>query len=246
MRILDLYNNCLAAGFAPQTLGLETLPPALPDQLETYLALLLKWNKAMNLVGFNDAQRIFEQLVLDSFHLAVFLKELEAEAPGSVFAECWDLGAGAGLPGIPLRMLWQNGQYTLVELREKRALFLRSVLAACPLPGVKVFQGRAEAFMPQRPKASLVLSRAFMPWLKVLELVRPWVADSGLAVFLTLAPYAAEADAEMQHPGWELAREQAYYVPGKNGGLGKNGVPGKNGSEKSKRWLRAMRRVEHA
>ena len=38
--------------------------------------------------------------------------------------ETWDLGAGAGIPGIPLRLVWDSGTFTLVEVREKRVLFL--------------------------------------------------------------------------------------------------------------------------
>lgn len=152
--------------------------------LKSYLELVLKWNRVMNLVGPYSWRQILAILIIDSFHLAAFLQNVPLpEQP-----ECWDLGAGAGLPGIPLRMLWQPGSYTLVESREKRALFLQNCLSVCSLPGVAVFRGRAEQFMPTRPAADLVVSRAFMPWENVLELVSPFVNADGVAVFLTLAP----------------------------------------------------------
>ena len=173
--------------------------------LEGYLALLEKWNRVMNLVGPSCWEDMLRILVADSFHLACFLESLSwRDTP-----ECWDLGAGAGLPGIPLRLFWEQGIYTLVEPREKRALFLRTALAACPLPGVRVFQGRAEAFMPGRPPADLVVSRAFLPWEKVLALIAPHMAPSGRAVFLTLAP-APEA---LPAP-WAVTAQTRYVIAG--------------------------------
>lgn len=165
---------CAGIGFA--------FTPEQHGKLAAYLNLLEKWNRVMNLVGRASWQDILTHLVADSFHLADLISALPLpEAP-----ECWDLGSGAGLPGLPLRILWQKGNYHLVEAREKRALFLRTVLAGCPLPGVSVFQGRAEAFMPTRPSANFIVSRAFMPWGKVLALVNGHVAPGAICVFLTL------------------------------------------------------------
>lgn len=173
--------------------------------LTAYLALLVKWNRVMNLVGRPDWPEILVELAADSFYLADFLRSLDIPPD----PECWDLGAGAGLPGIPLRMLWREGSYTLVESREKRAIFLRTVLAACPLPGVSVFQGRAESFMPSRPLADLVVSRAFMPWEKVLDLVQNFVAPRAHCVFLTLEPMP-----ESPPQGWTAVADTRYTAGG--------------------------------
>lgn len=179
------------------------LPPGAAPLLADYLALLTKWNRVMNLVGPGDWRHILDTLIIDSLLLAGFVRTLPLpEAP-----QCRDLGAGAGLPGIPLRMLWSEGAYTLVEAREKRALFLRAVLAACPLPGVSVFQGRAELFMANHPPAHLTISRAFMPWERVLSLISPHTDSGGVCVFLTLAPLTGELPAD-----WKPLAEQAYPV----------------------------------
>ena len=104
-------------------------------------------------------------------------------------------------------MVWKAGDYTLVEAREKRALFLRTVLAACPLEGVTVFQGRAERFMPAHAPAHLVVSRAFMPWEKLLALVEPHLAPGGFCVFLTLSPLPVSLP-----KGWTTAAGKRYTV----------------------------------
>ena len=114
-----------------------TLPESALVPLAAYLDLLMQWNKVMNLVGTRSAEETFFTLVVDSLHLARFLTEKVALAAAP---SCWDLGSGAGLPGLPLRMLWTEGEYWLVESREKRALFLSTALARHPLSGTRVYR----------------------------------------------------------------------------------------------------------
>ena len=173
----------LAAELA--ALGLAAPEQALPP-LRDYLELLLRWNRVMNLVGVSIWQRALHTLVVDSFHLAAFLRQSDLALPAS--PACWDLGAGAGLPGIPLRILWQDGAYWLVEAREKRALFMRTFLASHPLPGTQVHCGRAETFMPRAGQADLILSRAFMPWAKLLDFIAPHLTPTGIVVLLLNDP----------------------------------------------------------
>lgn len=168
----DMARLAKAAGF--------DLPEAALPILHGYLGELVRWNRIMNLVGARNAETAFSTLFVDSFYLDRFIRQLNLpEAP-----QCWDLGAGAGLPGIPLRTVWQVGTYTLVEAREKRALFLKTMLARSPLPGTQVFHGRAENFMGGSRKADLILSRAFMPWQKLLPFVRPHLAEQGVLLLL--------------------------------------------------------------
>lgn len=173
--------------------------------LAVYLGLLVKWNRAMNLVGPAGWHEIFDNLVVDSLHLVPFLQSLGL--PDN--PQCRDLGAGAGLPGIALRLLWQKGAYVLVEAREKRALFLRAVLAACPLPGVTVFQGRAEEYLHTQGAGHLIVSRAFMPWNKVLELIEPYAVDGLVCVFMLKAPVP-----QKPLPGWRVKAAHSYRAGG--------------------------------
>jgi 16S rRNA (guanine527-N7)-methyltransferase len=176
------------------------LSPAAVDGLALYLALLCRWNRVMSLVGPSEPEAILRTLVADSLHLAAFLKDLPLpEEP-----EAWDLGAGAGLPGIPLRLLWQKGAYTLIEARDKRAAFLQTVLAYCPLPGVRVYRGRAEAFLAENFSADLVISRAFMPWRQVLAMLSGRLSTRGCCLFLALTPAPSPPE------GWTLLGQRAY------------------------------------
>lgn len=158
--------------------------------LAGYLSLLMQWNKRMNLVGARHWRDALDELVMDSFHLSRFLHEhvlpLLPPAPSA-----WDLGSGAGLPGIPLRMVWQDGSYWMVESRDKRTIFLSTVLARHPLKDTHVFRGRAEQFMEGR-KADLIVSRAFMPWKELLDFVQGHLTENGCIVFLSREPLKAE------------------------------------------------------
>ncbi len=189
----------------PMTLTQQSLEP-----LASYLMLLMRWNKVMNLVGARHWQECMTNLIVDSFHLAEFLRSLPLETSDDFHT--LDLGAGAGLPGIPLRMVWQEGQYHLIEVREKRALFLSNVLAQIPLPRTHVFRGRAEDFFAEaKQPAHMIVSRAFMPWAQMLELVSPALIDQGRVIFLTLEPAPQEA---IQELGFKVEAEYKYKVHG--------------------------------
>lgn len=201
----DLQRWSRRAGF---TLSEETLRP-----LAAYLELLMQWNRVMNLVGTRTAEETFTTLVIDSLHLATFLDgDWTTATHLQDMPDCWDLGSGAGLPGLPLRMLWQKGTYWMVEAREKRALFLSTVLARTPLPRTNVFRGRVEAFMagPPQRTADLVVSRAFMPWPAVLDMVRSSLNPGGVVILLLREDVRQDPLWPQQTKIWNLLATTSY------------------------------------
>jgi 16S rRNA (guanine527-N7)-methyltransferase len=106
------------------------------DHFSTYLGLLVKWQRAHRLVGSADPMWIVEHLFLDSL---LFLKVL----PSSVRALA-DLGSGAGLPGLPIKIVRQDIEVVLIESRRRRAMFLASALRELKITGARVLEGRAE------------------------------------------------------------------------------------------------------
>ncbi len=196
-------------------------PIAVPEiahaPLAMYITLLMQWNRVMNLVGARHWQECLHNLMVDSFFLEKFLRTLP---PVPKDAHIWDLGAGAGLPGIALRMLWQEGHYHLIESREKRAIFLSNVLAQCnamqsPLKQTTVYRGRAEDFFAEQKAqgidAHMIVSRAFMPFAQLLEFVKDHLTIEGRVVFMTLekAP-----DAILAELGWLVESESSYVIQG--------------------------------
>ena len=213
-----------AAPFRPEPEAVERLLPpelagevppallaALPARLGLYAGMLAAWNGAINLTGAGTPADILTRLIPDSFELAALLASaplMEAtEAAGPAGPRVWDLGAGAGLPGIPLRMVWERGTYTLVEVREKRGLFLANALAQLALPRTAVWRGPAERLFAARPHgADIILSRAFLPWEKLLDFCRPGLAPGGTVIIFGAAPCGALP------AQWRLLAERAYGV----------------------------------
>jgi Predicted S-adenosylmethionine-dependent methyltransferase involved in bacterial cell division len=203
---IHLKEESALLGFEPQK--------AQCASLARYLNLLMKWSRSMNLVGKTTWPDIFRDLAADSLHLDVFLRGLNLpERPLTL-----DLGAGAGLPGIPLRVLWSAGDYLLVELREKRAIFLRQAVSELALERVRVFHGRAEETATELARlgltgaagdtrADLLVSRAFLPWPKLLPLAAQLLAPTGRLVVLANEKPPIKAE---ELPGFTLEKVESY------------------------------------
>ena len=101
-----------------------------------YLSLLTRWQRVHRLVGSIEPQWLIENVILDSL---LFLPLLPPEV--EVIA---DLGSGAGVPGIPLKIVRPDLRVTLIESRERRASFLSTVVRELGLQGCWVVAGRAE------------------------------------------------------------------------------------------------------
>jgi len=105
--------------------------------LITYERELLEWNQKFNLTAIRDAESIRTKHFLDSFSCVLAWK---ANLPDSLI----DVGTGAGFPGIPLKILYPNLQFTLVESVSKKAMFCQHIVSALGLEHVQVVKARAE------------------------------------------------------------------------------------------------------
>ena len=181
------------------------------EQLAVYLRLLEQWNTRINLVGPRKWPQMLSQLVADSWHLAALLQELQWPHQ----CQSLDLGAGAGLPGIPLRLFWTHGRYTLVEIRQKRVAFLHNALAQMELPGTSIHHGRAEELPETLLPAHLVLSRAFMPWHQLLPLAGSLLDKTGRLIILSNTPARQEMFAErarlVQVRPYQIGDQTRYF-----------------------------------
>lgn len=169
--------------------------------LNEYLDLLWQWNASMNLTGAKSREEL-ALLARESFFLASFLNMVFPESADNF--TMWDFGAGAGLPGIPLRIVYEQGHYTMVEARQKRALFLANVMARLKLPRTHIAQTRAEDFMAPNARADCIASRAFMPWQELLPFCKPALSPHSRLIIM-----ANEAPPDLP-PGWQIVQAVAY------------------------------------
>jgi 16S rRNA (guanine527-N7)-methyltransferase len=192
----DLHDE-LDAGL--QALGLDT---ALAPPLLAYLGLLARWNRTYNLTAIRDPREMVARHLLDSLAMHAFLDGLDTLA---------DLGAGAGLPGIPLAIARPSLQVTLVESNGKKARFMREVVRQLALGNAHVVEARIEAFdAPGRFAAITARALATLPLILELggHLLRP---DGKL-----LAMKGAHPDDEIAGlpAGWRVEGVHPLAVPG--------------------------------
>jgi 16S rRNA (guanine527-N7)-methyltransferase len=121
---------------APAVLGRPLTPTELA-RFRRYLGLLQDWNRAHRLVGSERPTWIVENLFLDSL---LFQRLL---LPGT--SSLLDLGSGAGIPGIPLKIVSPELRLVLAEARRKRASFLRLVVRELGLSDTEVIERRLSA-----------------------------------------------------------------------------------------------------
>lgn len=112
------------------------LTAAEADNFTKYLNLLIKWNRSQRLVGSAEPEWIVRSLFLDSL---LFVRVLPAPA-----RKILDLGSGSGVPGIPIKIVRNDADLTLLESRRKRASFLSTVVRDLSLQGIRIMNSRLE------------------------------------------------------------------------------------------------------
>jgi 16S rRNA (guanine527-N7)-methyltransferase len=156
-------------------------------------ALLEKWRDAMDLVGPGP--------------LDVHFDDSRAGVEGLDARGRWaDLGSGAGFPGVALATAFPAVEVVLVESREKRAQFLKTLVAELALPNLAVHHGRAEELPPGFDGA---ISRAMAAPLVVLAAADRVLAPCGRAVLLLTDRQAVDL------AGWRVEVDRPYDVAGK-------------------------------
>jgi len=193
-------------------LGIQ-LTPAQLEALEMYERELLDWNTRINLTAICEPQQVRTKHFLDSFTCTLAMRNTSME-------RVIDVGTGAGLPGIPLKILNPNMQLTLVESVGKKADFCRHVSALLGLEGVQVISERAEALgqsAEHRQRYDWAIARAVarLPVLAEYLLPLARVGGATLAMKGETAPAEAhEADYAIHLLGGRLRRLIPVTLPG--------------------------------
>lgn len=190
---------------AARTAGARPEPPLTPEgfgaatgvsretlaHLERYVALLRKWQPAINLVGARTLDDVWRRHLLDSAQLAKLTQ-----------GRRWiDLGSGAGFPGMVLAIMGV-GAVHLAESDQRKAAFLATVAHETAAKAV-IRLGRIEAMRPEI--FEVVTARALAPLAELLRLAQHFVGENTVCLF----PKGQDIDAELTEAAkcWKFNHE---------------------------------------
>ena len=144
---------------------------------QLYYEELVRWNRRVNLTAIVGYEEVQLKHFLDSLTVALALEVL----PSRIL----DIGTGAGLPGVPLKILYPDIGLTLVDSVHKKAAFLHHLVDRLDLEGVEVLAQRAEHLAHDesyRQRYDIVLSRGVARLSTLAELALPFCSPGGVFI----------------------------------------------------------------
>ncbi len=153
------------------------------EQLHAYDALLHKWQKTINLVSRNTLHESWDRHVLDSVQMAQYVSRESRTL--------YDLGSGAGFPGLVLAILRPDLDVHLIESDLRKCSFLKAVSRETGA-SVTVHNSRIEAV--DLPSPDVVTARALASLDKLVGFCKPWERKGLQGLFLKGETYQSEID----------------------------------------------------
>ena len=193
-------------------LGLSgQVPEAAPAQLERFGQLLLKKNEIMNLTAIIRPRDVATLHMLDCAALL--------NCAGFQYKTLIDVGAGAGFPGVPLKILVPTLHVTLLDSQSRRVDWLEEASESLSLSGIAPIQGRAEEMGLDpvlREQYDFAAARAVADLRVLSELCLPFVKVDGY--FLAMKGTDCDAELDSARPaihalGGEIEQCVDYAIP---------------------------------
>lgn len=213
----DRHQRLLQAGCEELGIPLDSGQLA---QFERYYRKLAAWNRRFNLTAITDYEDVQVKHFLDCIAgLPLIAEELQESLPFRRRLNLVDVGAGAGFPGLPLKIAAPQLALSLIDGTGKKIKFLDHMVDVLGLSDVETIQGRAEELGRQptyRNHFDLVTARAVAPLNTLVEYLLPLVRMSGLVVVLkgASAPQEfMEARKAIDTLGGETVRLAPLRVP---------------------------------
>ena len=148
------------------------------EQFEVYYRELVAWNRKINLTAITDYEEVQIKHFLDSISIAPVLGNNKG-------LKLIDIGTGAGLPGIPIKIVRPDISLTLLEATTKKVRFLQHVTDRLRLKDVVTVNGRAEEIAHRyqyREQYDVAVSRAVALLPVLVELALPFCRIGGLFI----------------------------------------------------------------
>ncbi|TWI59600.1 16S rRNA (guanine(527)-N(7))-methyltransferase RsmG [Halalkalibacter nanhaiisediminis] len=189
-----------------------TLTEKQEQQFDTYYRILVEWNEKMNLTAITDEDEVYLKHFYDSLS-ASFYYDFQ---PGQRLI---DVGAGAGFPSIPLKILFPELHVSIVDSLNKRITFLEHLATELGLEGVSFYHDRAETFgqnVQHRQQYDIVTARAVARMSVLAELCLPLAKINGDFIAMKGAGTSDElndAQKAIALLGGSIILDEAFTLP---------------------------------
>lgn len=151
------------------------------EQFDIYFQTLVEWNDKINLTTITEKNDVYLKHFYDS--IAPILHGYIKNEPIKLL----DIGAGAGFPSIPMKIIYPQLDITIIDSLNKRITFLKQLSEVLHLEGVHFFHGRAEDFGQDinfRAQFDIVTARAVARMQILSELTIPFLKLNGKLIAL--------------------------------------------------------------
>ncbi len=129
------------------------------ERFHMHYTLLQKWNATHNLTRIITPKAVCRKHYFDSLAPLLVNEVHTLFFPG---ARVFDLGSGAGLPGIPLKLLMPHIHLTMIDAKEKVIAFLNKLVILLNLTETQIRHAAVgHNHVPEEEKADIVVARAF-------------------------------------------------------------------------------------
>ena len=177
------------------------------SQLELYVELLRKWQKAVNLVAPSTLDQIWHRHIGDSAQIVDIVKKSDSPKKSGIWL---DIGSGAGFPGLVAAIMASEDfdyQFHLVESNGRKCAFLADVVRHLDLP-VKIHNERFEVarLNPAFKDVSILSARALASLEHLLEMTVPFISSQSVAYYFKGRD--AQSEIETVSQNWTFGLEQ--------------------------------------
>lgn len=185
-------------------------------QFDQYYDLLVEWNSFMNLTAITEFDEVCQKHFLDSLSIVKAYPEYYFEENTFQFI---DIGTGAGFPSIPIKIVFPNLKFSLVDSLNKRINFLNEVIDQLQLSDCTAVHGRAEDLAKDssyREQYDFCVSRAVANLSTLCEYCMPYVKVGGRFVSYKSEKITEEAE-KAKHAisvlGGKFERQVEFTLP---------------------------------
>jgi 16S rRNA (guanine527-N7)-methyltransferase len=171
-------------------------------KFQRYIENLYAYKNKLHLLSKQDYNRIAKRHFLTSLMSARFVKG---------HRRCCDIGAGAGFPSLPLKIIFPTIDFVLFESKQKKVKFLKSLICELGTCGVEIINDRAVNYTGR--KFDLVLLRAVGKIKQLLKTIDNLIEFDGSAIFYKshkVEHEIANANREIIRRGFQVQIEKLF------------------------------------